>query len=416
MTDLDPDALRDNVPEDKTPPANTGLSEDGEHDAPYTGFSPAEKRAVLALVGFLMLFSPLTANIYFPAVTQLQQDLNSTVQLINLTMTTYLTFQALAPALFADIADSTGRRPAFLAMFAVYTAANLGLALQSSLPALLTLRMLQSLGCSATVAVSYGVIADITTAADRGGAVGAAMVATDLGPALAPVIGGAILSGASWRWIFWFLLICGALVFLLVLFFLPETARGIVGNGAGLPRAWRRPLVSIACGVRIPRGASKASTGTDPERPPRRMPNPLRSVRVLFYKDSFAVALISGVFYTIYYCVQASITVLFKRIYRFDDAVIGACYLSIGLGVVVGGYLNGRLLDWSYKSLAKKLGREVGRNRSDSDTFPIEKARLRSMVYVQLVHPAVLIGHGWVMDREVVSVSRLLIITSVSLF
>ncbi|MBE3046450.1 MFS transporter [Candidatus Bathyarchaeota archaeon] len=408
MTDPNPDKLHDSAPETNPPAAGTDPPppKDGDPEPPYTVFSAREKRMILAVVGFSMLFSPLTANIYFPAMTQLQSDLDSSAQLINLTITTYLIFQAVAPALFGDVADSVGRRPAFLVMFAVYAAANLGLALQNSFAALLVLRMVQSLGCSATVAVSYGVIADITTAADRGGAVGAAMVATNLGPALAPLIGGAILSGADWRWIFWFLLLCGALVFIIVLFLLPETARSIVGNGASLPRAWRRPLLSVMCGVRIPKGGDKPGASMDLGCPPRRVPNPLRSVRVLFHKDSSVVALISGVFYMVYYCVQAFIAVQLKKIYGFSDAVIGACYLSIGIGVVVGGYLNGRLLDRSYKALAKELGREVDGNKNDSETFPIEKARLGSMVYLQLFHVAVLIGYGWVMEKEVVSGSH----------
>jgi MFS family permease len=84
-------------------------------------------------------------------------------------------------------------------MFSIYTLVNLGLALQNSFSALLVLRAVQSLGCSATVAVSYGVIADIATAAERGGFVGTAMITTNLGPALAPAIGGGILQRTSWR-------------------------------------------------------------------------------------------------------------------------------------------------------------------------------------------------------------------------
>jgi MFS family permease len=51
-------------------------------------------------------------------------------------------------------------------------------------------------GCSATVAVLYGAIADVATAADRCGMVGIAMIATNLGPVIAPIIGGGILTTA----------------------------------------------------------------------------------------------------------------------------------------------------------------------------------------------------------------------------
>ncbi|KAF4340781.1 major facilitator superfamily transporter [Fusarium beomiforme] len=163
--------------------------------------------------------------------------------LINLTITSYLIFQAIAPALFGDAADIVGHRPAFIVMFAVYTFANLGLAWQKSYPALI-LRMVQSLGCSAAVAVSYGVVADVAVAADRGGPLGTAMIAANLGPAIAPVIGGGILRGAGWRWIFWFLMIAGGLMLVLALI-LPETSRKIVGNGGAACTQWCHMVVMM---------------------------------------------------------------------------------------------------------------------------------------------------------------------------
>ncbi|KAF9773961.1 hypothetical protein IL306_008098 [Fusarium sp. DS 682] len=366
------------------------------HTPPYTVFTRPAIRVMVALVGFAMLFSPLSANIYFPALDQLRTDLNVSMQLINLTITSYLIFQAIAPALFGDAADIVGRRPAFIVMFAVYTFANLGLALQKSYPALLVLRMVQSLGCSAAVAVSYGVIADVSVAADRGGLLGTAMIATNLGPAIAPVIGGGILSGAGWQWIFWFLMIAGGVMLLLLALLLPETSRKIVGNGSVNHKLWSKSLLSGWRSTQAENGSSELPTNTQH----RRIPNPLRSLRLVFYKHSFMVILMSGVFYTIYYCLQASIAPLFKELYGYDDAVIGLCYLPIGFGVVLGGYLNGRLLDRNYRIVARDSGLAEGQHRvSDLSNFRIEKARLLVIGKLHIIHTAVLIGYGWVMQR-----------------
>lgn len=115
-----------------------GASPDAfEVASPYTVFTRPAIRVIVALVGVAMLFSPLSANIYFPAMDQLQDDLDVSAQQINLTITSYLVFQAIAPALFGNAADIIGRRPSFLVMFAIYTAANIGLALQSTYAALL---------------------------------------------------------------------------------------------------------------------------------------------------------------------------------------------------------------------------------------------------------------------------------------
>ncbi|KAI4267006.1 MAG: hypothetical protein L6R35_006887, partial [Caloplaca aegaea] len=70
--------------------------------------------------------------------------------LINLTITAYLIFQGIIPFIVGDAADTIGRRPVYIAVFVVYLAANIGLALQNSYPALLVLRILQSSGSSET--------------------------------------------------------------------------------------------------------------------------------------------------------------------------------------------------------------------------------------------------------------------------
>jgi len=395
-------------PKDGGPPSDSSPA--------YSVFTKGERQMMIVLVGFAMLFSPLTANIYFPAMSKLEADLDTSAQLINLTITSYLVLQAVAPTLFGDLADAVGRRPAFLGMFALYSVANLGLTLQHSFPALLALRMVQSLGASATVAVSYGLVADIVTAAERGGVIGASMVATNLGPVFAPLLGGAILGGSgSWQWIFWCLLLCGATMLALMLFLLPETARRIVGNGSICPPAWRRPLLTVLVpSIPIPRHGKRPSpsvgvgeTATESKKLTR-IPNPLRSVRLIFYKDSALILLITGVFYMIYYCFQASIAILFRAKYpQFSDATIGACYLSIGCGVVAGGYLNGRLMNRDYALTTVEMGQKVvDKNNNDLSKFPIERARLRSMVSLQLLHLGPLVAYGWMIQHGVVSGSE----------
>ena len=113
-------------------------------------------------------FSPLSANIYFPALNSLAADLKVSNELINLSLTSYMIFQGLAPTIFGDLADMTGRRPTYILGFIIYIGANVGLALQNKYAALLVLRCLQSTGSSGTVALGNGVVADIASSGERG--------------------------------------------------------------------------------------------------------------------------------------------------------------------------------------------------------------------------------------------------------
>ncbi len=66
-----------------------------------------------------------------------------------------------------------------------------------------------------------------------------------LGPCIGPIVGGVLADRFGWQALFWFLLVLGALVLLLIVLFLPETLRSLVGNGSIAARGLNRSLVSI---------------------------------------------------------------------------------------------------------------------------------------------------------------------------
>ena len=134
----------------------------------YSVFSERQRQFIVAMVACGGFFSPLSANIYFPALTALSADLRVSNELINLSLTSYMIFQGLAPTIFGDLADMTGRRPTYILGFIIYIGANVGLALQNNYAALLVLRCLQSTGSSGTVALGNGVVADISSSGERG--------------------------------------------------------------------------------------------------------------------------------------------------------------------------------------------------------------------------------------------------------
>ena len=69
----------------------------------------------------------------------LAAEFHVSATLINLTLTTYMIFQGFTPLIIGDLADSAGRRPAYIYCFIVYIGANIGLALCPNYAALLVL-------------------------------------------------------------------------------------------------------------------------------------------------------------------------------------------------------------------------------------------------------------------------------------
>jgi sugar phosphate permease len=141
-------------------------------NSPYHIFSRRQKWNLVFLVSLAGSFSPLSSNIYFPAIDSISSELGVSTSLVALTITVYMVVQGIAPSVFGAVSDASGRRFTFTIVLAIYTGANLALAYTSNYPMLLVLRGVQAAGSSATISISTGVIADITAPSERGGFMG----------------------------------------------------------------------------------------------------------------------------------------------------------------------------------------------------------------------------------------------------
>ncbi|PWI64188.1 hypothetical protein PCL_12051 [Purpureocillium lilacinum] len=404
---------------------------------PYSVFTRRQHVLVLCLASYAASFSPLSSFIFFPAIDDLSQALQVPVGRINLTITSYMIVAGLAPALLGDLADKIGRRPVYLFMMSVYCVANVGLALQNNWTALFLLRMLQSCGSAATIAVGYGVVSDIAPPSKRGTFVSGLVLGVEanlegqrpnITTAVGPILGGALASYLGWRWIFWFLAISSGACLLLIALLLPETARSIVGDGSGKVSGFRRTVLShwqlltLRQGHRRPGSASgeaAVAIGNDTGRR-LKLPNPLASLKLLWAKDSALITLIFGIFYMNLSSLQASTSTLFLTVYDISGIQLGLVYLPSGIGSCIGAYCAGQLelrlemlqrpqpdpvalsfvscslLDHDYRVIARKNEIEINIPGSDDlDHFPIERARFRSIWHVISAGAVSLVGYGW---------------------
>lgn len=93
---------------------------------------------------------------------------------------------------------------------------------------------------------------------------------------------------------FWFLTIVTISGLLLIILFLPETNRNIVGNGS-IP-----PPTVLRLPIPFKSFMQHHQVGGKPEAMVFRMPNPFRSLKILFRKDNAVVVLAWGLMYTVY--------------------------------------------------------------------------------------------------------------------
>ena len=376
----------------------------------YSVFGIHQKRYIVFMAAFASLFSTLSANMYLPALNTLAQELHVTDELINLTLTSYMVFQGLAPTLYGDLADMTGRRPVYIVGLTIFVSANLGLALQENYAALFLLRCLQSTGSSGTIALGNGVVADVSAMAERGTYMGFVIAGTMIGPAIGPIIGGVLSEFLGWRSIFWFLAILSVTFLVLFIITFPETARPIVGNGSLPPQPWNMSLFSYLKSRKATRDVEKAGQGldhlqlTEVQRAQRRLrwPNPLRVIRIICEKDVAIILFYNALVYTAYYDVTTSLPRLFEELYGFNDLQIGLAFVPYGVGCVVASILCGKLMDLNYKRVAKATGFIIDHRRGDDlKHYPIEKARLQVLWPLLVCGIGALPCYGWVLELQV---------------
>ncbi|KAF5857349.1 hypothetical protein ETB97_005928 [Aspergillus alliaceus] len=145
---------------------------DAPPEAPYSIFDKRQRWLIIAIVSTAATFSGFASNIYFPALPTIADDLNVSLELVNLTVTSHLIIQGLAPSLWGPVSDVKGRRIAYIYSFIVFLCTCIGLALSKNYAALVVVRCLQSTGSASTIAIGSGVVGDITTRAERGGYMG----------------------------------------------------------------------------------------------------------------------------------------------------------------------------------------------------------------------------------------------------
>ncbi|OAA80742.1 general substrate transporter [Akanthomyces lecanii RCEF 1005] len=373
--------------------------------APYSVHSKTVKRLLVLAASATAIFSPISAQIYLPALIPIAKSLHVSAAKVNLTITTYMVFQGITPMFVGSLADAGGRRPAYIVCFVIYLAANIGLALAPNYGAVLALRCLQSAGSSSTVALCTAVVADVVTSAERGQYVGFTVLPTVLAPSLGPVLGGVLSQYLGWRWIFWVLAIAAGVALLLIVALFPETCRRIVGDGSIMPPPIYRSLLQT---IRVRKenrkinetadleGASAAATGASEAKFKFKPPNVLEAVMMLFRRASGLLLWSSAIIFAGFYCITAAMPVLLHRRYHLNETQVGLMYLPIAGGSIIAAFAAGRLMTWNYKRHCAMAGLPFDRSRQmDMTNFPIERVRLEIGIPLVLLAGACLISWGW---------------------
>jgi EmrB/QacA subfamily drug resistance transporter len=196
-------------------------------EAPAAPRRPAKPlAAVLAAVGipiFMVTLDNLVVSTALPVIrTELGASLTDLQWFVNAYTLPFAAFLLTASAL----GDRIGRRRMFLAGLVVFTLASAAAALAAEPWQLTAARAIQGIGGAAVAPLSLTLLAQAVPDRLRTAAVGIWGGISGLGVAIGPVVGGAVVEGLDWHWIFWLNVPVGVIAVILAATVLTESRGG----------------------------------------------------------------------------------------------------------------------------------------------------------------------------------------------
>lgn len=209
----------------------------------------------------------LDSPVVTTALPAIQRDLGATLTFLQWAVNAYTLPVAVLLLAPAGLGDRFGRRRLFCTGLAVFTSASAAAALAETTGALIAARAVQGAGGAIGAPLTLTILSEAVPRGRRGLALGAWGAVSGLAIAIGPLIGGAIVEGMSWQWIFLLNVPIGVALLPLAAIRLREsTGPDAELDLVGLARAGAAMGFVVFGLVR----ASDADLGHDPGRSPHR--------------------------------------------------------------------------------------------------------------------------------------------------
>ena len=175
-----------------------------------------------AIIGSALLMQTLNATSINNALPAMARALHVEPLRLNVAITMYLLASAVFLPISGWMADRFGAKRILMIAMVLYASASAACGFANNLPELIVARLLQ--GCAGAMMGPVGrlVLLRTTPKSELVGAMSVVTMPALLGPVVGPVLGGAIVTFVSWRWIFFLNLPIAVAGVLLVRAFVPN--------------------------------------------------------------------------------------------------------------------------------------------------------------------------------------------------
>ncbi|RNL48814.1 DHA2 family efflux MFS transporter permease subunit [Arthrobacter oryzae] len=192
------------------------------------------------VIGFFMIL--LDTTIVSVANPRIMEGLNADINSVIWVTSAYLLAYAVPLLITGRLGDRFGPKKLYLTGLVVFTAASLWCGLSGDIQTLIEARVLQGLGAALMTPQTMAVITRIFPPDRRGAAMGIWGATAGVATLVGPILGGVLVDGIGWEWIFFINVPVGVVGFILALRFVPSLSThqhkfdipGVLLSAAGL--------------------------------------------------------------------------------------------------------------------------------------------------------------------------------------
>src|SRR5215475_3871726 len=156
-----------------------------------------------AITSAALFMASLDNLVVTTALPSIRDHLHASLEGLQWTVNAYTLTFAVLLLTGATLGERYGRRRLFVIGLALFTAGSAAAALAPGIGALVAARAVQGVGAAIVIPLTLTLLSAAVSPQRRGLALGAWGAVGGLAIAIGPLVGGAVVEGASWQWIFW---------------------------------------------------------------------------------------------------------------------------------------------------------------------------------------------------------------------
>jgi EmrB/QacA subfamily drug resistance transporter len=187
--------------------------------------SKSKWRKIIATIAIGSFMSALDSSVVNIALPQISTHFNAPMSTIEWVVMSYLLVISSLLLTYGRIGDMYGHKKIYQTGFVLFTLGSLLCGFSPTIGILIAARAFQAIGAGMLMSVGPAIVTDVTSAKERGKALGINAVAVSVALATGPILGGALTSQFGWQSIFFINVPIGIIGYTMVAKFIPESAK-----------------------------------------------------------------------------------------------------------------------------------------------------------------------------------------------